>query len=56
MKSIKNYILNIRIKNNSEKNEKVSIIQYMNEEFTHREKNQPNFDFTNSSQIPYQKL
>lgn len=56
MKSIRNYILNKRIKNKSEKAETVPIIQYMNEEFAYREKYQPSFDLTNSAQIPYRRL
>lgn len=58
MNSIKNFILNAQIKQNSEKSETVSLVQYMNmnNEFLNQGKNQPNCDSIMTTRIPYKKL
>lgn len=56
MKSIKNFILNAQIRANSEKSEKVSLVQHMNEEFVNLGKHQPNCDSIITTRIPYKKL
>lgn len=56
MKSIKNLILNVQIKINSEKSETVKLVQEMNDDKIYVSKNQPIFDFPQSSKIPYKKI
>lgn len=56
MKSIKNFILNLQIKKNSDKSERVSIIEHAQREFFNQKKNQPDCDCTETTRIPYDRL